>query len=240
MRRVIVVVLMLICTSGGMIGHSSLAQAATYGKADVEGLRELELLNIFNRSTLVVTGTVKQLNYVQRNGITTDVVVKVDETIKGTPNTDSKHVTFMIDGGQFVGSNGKTVTKKVGTAAKFEVGEKVMLFLTNASPLAYYANYPHGGYHLIHPYFKRQIKDNTVKIAYLRTNTNVRYIDVPVNLTVLLTKAFLANREQARTLENQIKSLVYGSTETEPVRLPESLVSNLVAQSKTIINAEDE
>ena len=203
-----------------------------------KGLRELELLNIFDQSTLVVTGTVKQLNYVQRNGITTDVVVKVDETIKGTPNTDSKHVTFMIEGGQFVDSKGKTVTKKVGTAATFEVGEKVMLFLTNVSPLAHYANYPHGGYHLIHPYFKRQIKNNTVRIAYLRTNTNVRYIDVPVNLTVPLTKAFLANREQARTLENQIKGLVYGST--EKVRLPESLVSNLVAQSKTIINAEDE
>ena len=75
-------------------------------------------------STLAVVGTVEEMNYVYRPEIrckiTTDIVVKIDNLIKGKPNAGHRYVDFMIRGGK-----GKHGGLRISTQPKFQLGEKV-------------------------------------------------------------------------------------------------------------------
>ena len=216
-----------------------------------QDLDDYSLLKCIDKSELVFVGTVQLLSYHDRQNVmpdgagcvTTDVLVKVETLIKGTPNTGTQHVKFMILGGtKFYPEANEVLTLSISTEAEFEVGEKVMLFMTkNITGNDFYKNYHYDRLHLILiNYGKRLIEDDKMDFAYKRTNEELTSVEMPLDLTVELAKAAVANKDAVVPLENQIKALARGAT-TGKIELSSLLITQLKNSAKTIIkNAEDD
>ena len=207
------------------------------------------LLKMVERSEVVVVGTVSHMNYVWREGIllegegmfTTDIVIHVETLIKGEPNVGDDHVRFMIQGGQGVHPDtNELLTLKVSTEPKFEVGDNVMVFLSDMSS-GYYARYPYNRLHLLRSWYgKKRVWDNKVRFGYQQSDDSLIGIDLPLGLATNLAKAFILDKDATILLENQIKALAQPPSDDNVVLLSESLVTRLIAESKTIIdNAEE-
>ena len=241
MKRVVALIMLtLVCAS---------AMAATY-KRDTAALRRYALSSMVERRTLVVVGTVEHMDYVYREDVlpggkdsaTTDIIVRVDTLIKGEPNLGENHVIFMIQGGVYFSERADAMLRlHVGNQPDFEVGEKVMLFLAvPSSPDSFVANYPHGGLHVISAEFgKKQIVDEIAQFRYIRGENDAILADFPLNLAVNLAKALVKDKDAAIPLEDEIKALALGNT-AEKLVLTETLVTRLIADSKHIIDRDEE
>ncbi len=220
-----------------------------------ESRRSQTLLYMVERSTLVVVGTVVRMDYVRRNkdqfpgiygGLTTDMTVRVDDLIKGKPNAGKKYVKFMIPGGKGISPrNGRAIQRRIAGQVEFELGEKAVLFLRNKfpkSPNGHLVNYPHGGYRMLHPQYKREILDGYVQIAFMRDETSrPKYVDVPLELGVNLAKAFLKDKAATCSLEQELKfsdTISDTTGKRNKVFLPEALVKDLIEASKKILDKE--
>ena len=216
-----------------------------------QDLDNYSLLKCIDKSEFIAVGTVKLKTYHARDNIvydggsmlTTDVLVRIDTLIKGSPNTGTQYVKFMIQGGTtFVPEHNEVLTLDVSTEPSFEVGEKVMLFMTtDITDNAYYTNYLYNRRHVIlMKYGKRTIKDDKMPFLYKRNDDRLMPVEMPLDLTVELAKAAVANKDAVIPLENQIKALARGAT-TQKIELSSTLVTQLKASAKTIIqNAEDD
>jgi hypothetical protein len=215
-----------------------------------EDLDDYSLLRMVEKSELVVFGIVANLDGVWRegdhegyHGITTDVVVRVETLIKGETNAGKHYIKFMIQGGHGVNERtGELVSMSVSSEPEFELGEKVMLFLSNVSYPTdyYYANYPHGGYYLIGAQEgKKELEDGKVIFGYPQGDLPLIGVDIPLELAVVLARAFLKDKEAAILLEDEIKFTARGNTSGRVV-LPDALVTRLIEKSKEIVDKAEE
>ncbi len=228
-----------------------LCAVMAYGATEQPDLDDYSLLKCIDKSEVVFVGTVQLLSYHARDNIvydggsmlTTDVLVRVDTLIKGTPNTGSRYVKFMIQGGTaFIPSENEVLTLDVSSEPSFEVGEKVMLFMTTSiAEDDYYTNYLYDRLHVIlYKYGKRAVSDEKTNFAYKRDSDSVVPVEMPLDLTVELAKAAVANKDAVVPLENQIKALARGATSPK-IELSSTLVTQLKSSARTIIqNAEDD
>ena len=118
------------------------------------------------------------------------------------------------------------------------MGEKVMSFLSSVSysPDCYYAHYPHGGYDLIGAHEgKIELEDGKVIFAYPQGDWPLIGVEIPLQLAVVLEKAFLADKEARILLEYEIKFTALGSISGRVV-LPDVLVTRLTKKAKEIID----
>ena len=196
------------------------------------------LLKSVEKCNVVAIGRVVSLTGVYRQNmppanspmITTDVLIRVEHLIKGETNFGSKHIKFMILGGTaYVPEEDEVMSLDVSPQPKFEVGEKVMLFINNGSKSKYYRNYPHNRYRLYKfDYGKRLIKDGKILMRY-PGNT----IEMPVDLAKDLSKAFLDDKEGALRLEQDIKTAALTSK-----TLPADIATRLKASAKLLITED--
>ena len=209
---------------------------------------DLTLSKCIEKSTIVVVGTVQHKNYVWRDNvvpsggsITTDIVVKVDNAIKGEANLGTEHVKFAIEGGtQFSTAHNKMLTQVVSTEAKYEIGEKVMLFLTDDSRNTYYARWPHGRLRTyVADYGKRPVKNDKVTFGYHKTDDSLRGVEFPLELASKLGEALVEDKDAAVHIENEIKLLVRGAGD-EKVILSGTVANRLKQQAQTILDNADE
>ena len=110
----------------------------------------------------------------------------------------------------------------------------------NLGQIRVFRPYHHDRLHVIlTTYGKRLIEDEKAHFAYERTNDKLMSVEMPLDLTVELAKAAVANKNAVVPLENQIKALARGAT-TGKVQLSSTLVTQMKNSAKTIIqNAED-
>ena len=203
------------------------------------------LLNCVNESTLAVEGTVSTMTGfyqpdIQGGIITTEVLIRVINTIKGTPNFGNNHVKFHIYGGTaYVPNRDEVMIMRDTGQPKFEVGEKVLVFLTTADDGDYYPdNFPLNRLHVIKgSYGKFKVKDSKVQFKYVKDARSLVDVKFPLDLATELGKASLVDKTAAEALEHQIKALARNAPQN--FSLSKALSSNLKNQAKTIItNAE--
>ena len=208
-----------------------------------EKLNKFSLLKTIDDSELVVVGTVIFINYVRRDNIrgklTTDIGIRADTVVKGTPNLADNVVQFMIKGGQGV-IDGRLVELYVNSQPKFKIGEKVMVFLSTDSDGGYYINYPHGGYHLVRNKLgKKPVKNNKVEFAYVQDGRRLVAVEFPLDVAVKLSKAFVANADAALQRENSVKQLALGNSNNR-ISLPTQLTDSLLSGANTILDSAEE
>lgn len=217
---------------------ATIAQA--YTVADTQEYREsFGLFNMIEESDIVAVGTVEHTIYVKRPMLTTDIVIRVTSMIKGEPNMGDDHIIFMVKGGIGYDSDGDLVQLEISTEPTFTVDESVMVFLSKRtnSKTGRHRDYAHDKLHVIGLHHgKRLIKDSTLKFGYVDSDDDVKFVKFPLDLTMNLAKAFVADKDSAVDLEAQIKRLVLnGKTE-----LTDALKTKLNNEANTIINREDE
>lgn len=214
---------------------------------DTETINEQSLLELTKHAHIIFTGTVQHKDYVYRYGIwpgraggtpTTDIIVSVTTMIKGEPNFGENHVKFAIEGGKFFSARkGKVIRMIVSTEPKFEVGEKVLLFLSKPKPPhSANVNFPHDGLH-VHGtrWGKKKIVDNAIQTPYLKAEDQSIQVKMPLDLALNLSKAYLKDAASAIALENEIKTLARGNT-AKFVKIPQATITRLKNESQTIIN----
>ena len=232
-----------------------------YSTTIAYGPGNLHLSSSIQNSTLVVVGRVTELEYVIRDLMfaremaTTDITVDVEKIIKGKPNAGKSRVKFMIKGGKYTHpKTGKKGEARIEGAPKFNVGERIMLFLNNkiSRPTdIYYENFPHGGYHLTYAthYGKRIISDDRVVFFYTihEDPLSNNYIEVgvnfPLDLAITMGEAFVKDRPASLELEKQIEILVerrYVDARNFNVKLgiPKLLAKQLLNEAQKILDRE--
>lgn len=209
-----------------------------------DDLSDYSLLKSVENSQIVAIGRVVLLTGKWRSGILpngggaicTDVMVRVETMIKGKPNSGKKHIKFIVQGGTaYIPSEDEVSSLWVSTQATFEVGERIMVLLTNNRTQPYYANYPYDRHRLIYTkYGKRPIENNEVKFLYEKNN-GLKTMHLPVELATDLAKAYLKDKSSALSIENQIKSIA----RTDENRLSTAITNQIKTSSKTIIDREE-
>ncbi len=234
--------------TGTLIVVLAMAVAASTSFGDYgyyDDLSVYSLLKSIDNSSVVATGTVALLTGAYRQNLTgagkhaicTDVLIRVDTMIKGTPNFGTNHIKFAVRGGTaYVPAKDEVMTMWVSTQAKFEAGEKVLIMLTNDPNTTFYANYPYGRSRLIYDdYGKRLIKDDKVKFLYEK-DSQVKPMELSIELATNLGKAFLENKEEAIQLEDQIKALARDGTSNT---LSSTLTNSLNTSAKQILDRRE-
>ena len=152
---------------------------------------------------LVVYGHVieKQSVFRPSHNCTTDITIQAIEVMKGTPNAGAKRVKFMLEGGECDGS----ISIAQGEP-EFELGERVILFLTKST----HPWLPHGGYHIFRVYEGKLPVERSrqVLIQYTLDKDVIRSIYLPVGLVIQIAKAAAQDPEAARRLEEKIKARI--------------------------------
>ena len=157
---------------------------------DEEYRKGYALLAFVTNSDIIVVGRVAHKHYVNRAGITTDIIIRIETLVKGEPNMGDYHVIFMIRGGEgYSPYDGQLVKVEGSSQPEFEVGERVMVFLTKRGDNLY-DNYAHDKLHLVRErQGKVEIEDNIVGFGYLNAEKESEYIDFPLALAVNLAEA---------------------------------------------------
>ena len=217
-----------------------------FGELVEEDVTYYGLLSCVDNSEVVVVGTVSMLTGVyhpgiQSNGsgmICTDVLVRIDDLIKGQANIGNNYIKFIVQGGTaYHPELDEVVILEVIPEATFEVGEKVMLFIKNSSDETFYQNYPHGRHRLyMTTYGKRPVKDNNVKFRYDDGHGAKKVMELSIDLAKNLAKAFMENKTAALQLENDIKTSARNSASNS---LPNSTTTRLINSAIQLIPTEE-
>ena len=178
---------------------------------------EFGLLKAVENCDTVALGTVRVTTGVLREfGICTDVMFEVETLIKGETNVGTDHIKFFYAGGTVYDPRLKhRVALKITPGVTFEVGERVLLFLDKGEH-GYPAHYPYQGRRVYSVNFgKRLVKDGNVSFMYNKDDSATD-IGLPITVAVELAKSFQRNKEEAKSLEARIKTLV-STTDAEKV-----------------------
>lgn len=214
-------------------------------RSDSEFVEHLSLLKMAEGGSIVFVGTVMHKDYVTRStiGITTDITMRVDTLIKGTPNLGDNHVKFMIEGGEFYSpSNNAVMVKTVSSLPEFEIGDQSLMFLSTPLPRdnGAWDYYAYGG---LHPMFcefgKKDILDDKVFFDYLHATDSPISVWMSLELATNMAKASLKDKAATILLENEIKALATGNS-AAAVDLPEALATRLLTESKKIAKRKAE
>lgn len=114
------------------------------------------VLKMTEKSDIIVVGTVELKNSyyttdVSNGVILTDVLVRINQLIKGQPNTGKNHVKFAIEGGTaYVPSKDEVLSTTVFPQATFDIGENVLLFLRAGKADGYRKGWPHGRLYVLY------------------------------------------------------------------------------------------
>ena len=207
---------------------------------DSEFIKELSLLNMTEHGFIVFVGTVMHKEYVTRTGIgiTTDIIMRVDNLIKGTPNLSDDQVKFMIQGGRFYSTRtNRVVSKTVTGLPKFGIGEQALMFLAlpeerdnNA-----YEHYTYNGLHVKYSQRgKKSIIDDKVFFSYLRAEDSAVSVKMSLDLSADMAKASIKDKCAAIQLEYEIKTLANGNNKGA-IELPKVLEVRLLKESNRVI-----
>ena len=210
------------------------------------------IAQVVDDSDLVLLGQVIEARWT--GNFTTDITVKVDELIKGTPNADANHVKFTIRGG--VGTSpitGKKSILHVPGTPEFARGEEVLFFFyKNRHPRL---EGPHELRLFYVRYGKRVVKDGKVGIRYTLDNGQETSITMPVDLAVQLGKAAHKDKDATSRLEDHIRTAIQMQLRSHGVRhlihqdkrqgrapivLPDNLVDRLKQEAQQIIERKKE
>ena len=209
------------------------------------------IAQVVDDSDLVLLGQVIAVQFT--GNFTTDITVKVDELIKGTPNAGTNRVKFTIRGG--VGTSPITGRKSilhVSGTPEFATGEEVLFFFQNKRPES---TDPHKLRLFYVNYGKRVVKDSQVGLWYTLDNGQEKSIRMPVDLAVQLGKAAHKDKDATNRLEGRIRTAIQmqlGShgvrhlihqdkrQRRAPIVLPDNLVDRLKGEAQQIIEGKKE
>ena len=217
---------------------------------DKEYLEGYSLLGLVEKSTIVVLGTVADMEYHYRENVTpsgrgsltTDIIIDIETLIKGKPNAGRNRVIFMIEGGigTYPGDT-EPLRLLVGGEPEFEIDERVMVFLVNDIDDSYYRNYPHGKLFVNRAFYgKREVVDDIVSIWYVKGDEvfgfEFEVVDYPLDLAVNLSLAYIKDKETAIKLEDEINNLVQDHEEVNAsVKLSDEFVERLLKETEKIL-----
>lgn len=138
-----------------------------------------QITTLVEHSHLVVVGTVASMEFVFREAVppqyTTDIVIHIEEVVKGTPNYGEGGVKFMIPSGTgFNPNDGEVGTGWTEGCPEFRLNERVLLFLgksKNRHPEKFKhlpppPIIPHGGLYIPRSFGKIDAKYDEVAIPY--------------------------------------------------------------------------
>ena len=192
------------------------------------------IAQVVDDSDLVLLGQVIE---VQPTGnFTTDITVKVDELIKGTPNAGANRVKFTIRGG--VGTSaitGKRSILHIPGTPEFARGEEVLFFFKNRQPRL---DSPHKLWIFYVRYGKRVVKDNKVRIRYTLDNGQEESIRMPVDLAVQLGRAAHKDKDATNRLEEHIRASIQMQLETREAHKDQDETSRLQEHIRTAIQMQ--
>jgi hypothetical protein len=193
------------------------------------------IAQVVDDSDLVLLGRVIEAPWTGR--YTTDITIKVDELIKGTPNAGADHVKFTIRGG--VGTSpitGKKSILRVPGTPVFATGEEVLFFFCkNRHPrLAV----PHELRLFYVRYGKRVVKDGKVVLRYTLDNGREKSIKMPVDLAVQLGKAAHKDKDATRRLEDHIRAAIQMQLEIRAAHKDKDTKSRLEDHIRTAIQMQ--
>ena len=227
------------CLAG--IALSLFVLTSTYAEAK----SDYSLLRAFKLSELIVSGTVKNQIYVYRDGmlggrvrmITTDVVIEVDEVLKGKPNIDKDTVKFMVYGGQGLDEHGNVYWANVSSEPKFVIGEKVLIMLgTSDDP--YFNGYPYDKLHLyLDKYGKRVINENKVQFRFLLDSGKTKIVTFPVDLVVKFAQVFKLDKPSAVRLNDIVEAAAQASS-SGVVDLSNEVINSMNAIIESVLSKE--
>lgn len=193
------------------------------------------IAQVVDDSDLVLLGQVVEVQFT--GNFTTDITVKVDELIKGTPNAGANRVKFTIKGG--VGTSPTTGKKSIlhvpGTP-EFARGEEVLFFFyKNRHPRL---EGPHE-LRLFYVYYgKRVVKDGQVVIYYTLDNGREKAIKMPVGLVVELSRAAHKDKDATSRLEDHIRASIQIQLESRAAQKDKDVKSQLEDHIRTAIQMQ--
>ena len=169
------------------------------------------------QATLIVAGTVSDIQYTQPNlkvgRIYTDVTINVSKTLKGKPNIDEDTVRFRIEGGIGIHPvNGKPTISEYSSTPKFKLGEERIIFFYKRT-LDDWEKFYNGLYPIPFPppprIEKVQGAEGEYKIArfYLAFYRERYRLNVPVDIAFRLIENAIKAPEDLTLLEEKIRPL---------------------------------
>ena len=221
-----------------------------------------QITTLVEHSHLVVVGTVASMEFVFREAVppqyTTDIVIHIEEVVKGTPNYGEGGVKFMIPGGTgFNPNDGEIGTGKTEGCPEFKLNERVLLFLSkskNRHPEKFKhlpppPIIPHGGLYIPGSFGKVDVKYDKVVIPYtfkkevfseyhqtMREEPYIRIITLPLDLVIQIAKASIKDYDATKLLEENIKDYIDRTPIGSKPKLDEELIDKLKAEAKRILD----
>ncbi len=203
------------------------------------------VLDMTDKSDIIVVGTIELMNayYTEEVGngtILTDVLVRIDQLIKGKPNVGTNHVKFAIRGGTaYIPKHEQVRSLTMLPNVEFDIGESVLLFLRVGDSVDY-QDWPHGRLCVHMEVFgKRPIQNNKVQFLYESESKAKRTI-IPLDLTKVLIQSYLTDNNASKAIENEIKGLVGRSSRTEhSIVLPSASATELKRKADKILKKEE-
>jgi hypothetical protein len=193
------------------------------------------IAQVVDDSDLVLLGRVIEVQFT--GNFTTDITVKVDELIKGTPNAGANQVKFTIEGG--VGTSpitGKKSILHIPGRPEFAAGEEVLFFFyKNRHPRL---EGPHELRLFYVRYGKRVVKDGKVVLRYTLDNGREKSIKMPVDLAVQLGKAAHKDKDATRRLEDHIRASIQMQWEIRTAHKDKDTKSRLEDHIRTAIQMQ--
>ena len=208
---------------------------------EVFGLYKSALTHQVGKSKLVVVGSVTDKRFIWNDfaqGPATEITVKADDVIKGTPNVTLDMVKFMVSGGEAVNPyTGETIKKDPSHQREFEIGEKALFFFNQMyKSTAAYKAHPYDGFYLSRT-GKKPIENNSVKLRLL--GEPYPKIVLPIDLIIFLGKATVVDRETAMMIEDAILFFMLESKQGT-TELPEDLIESVLFTSMNVLEGYEE
>ncbi len=212
-----------------------------------------QIATMVEHNDLIVVGTVASAQFIFREEtppqFTTDIVINVEEIIKGEPNAGDDRVKFMIPGGTGVNPRtGKISVCRAEGVPDFMLNERVLVFLKkNTNPLP---PLPHQRLQLSFGHFgKRAIKNNKLLIPYtfkkevfdeffqiMKEKPYDRVIDLPLDLVIQIARASIKDYDATKPLENDIKKSITDTPLDDEPKLTEEIIDRLKDESQSILD----
>ena len=216
--------------------------------SDVENKVGFGIAKSVENSDSVVRGTVTNLESVwcereYDSNCTTEVIITVEDLIKGTPNEGDNKIKFMVEGGRCLDPDGEWLHSSVSYEPEFKIGEEVLVFLAEDSG-RYCDNYPDNKLVVWHgSYGKRTITEQTEDLdwIYLVSETDVlvvKDISLPLDLSIDMCKAAVKDMKAMVELEEGIKDEIRDNPDSV-VDVSETLLENLKRDVKAVLEKED-
>ena len=244
MFRIIVVTLLLVLMISTAHSHTRAYRIA----GDLE---KYSLLSMVEEYEFAALGTVELLTAQYREDISadgtdticTDVLFRIETLIKGTPNHGTNHMKFIIRGGRaYHPGIDEVIEISLQPNVTFEVGEKVLLFLSNRRQNAF-SGYPYGGWYIPGwDWGKRLVKDGKIYLWYNRGTShtqprkNVTRVKMTPDFAKTLALAYMEDKDGAKAIEQTIKNAARAVTNRHLV-LTTDQETTMKTRAQAIIDA---